>query len=611
MEIDIEIYSRSCCLLGVKSYDIDPLIQEKEEKAITINTYIQGMQDLLNVSDVVKIINYLISNKIKYELKSYVGLIIVKEYGVNPFDIYENLDDEKRISIDSFFDKTFKDAPYTSNEKILKLMDSIYSKTIARGVGSIILSDMLAYFKSHARQVHDIYKYFLQKPTASCLWVICQISEYYIESDSNSFSKMMHDYVSNANPLVLSAVAVIAKDFYQKLDFKEIIYCLIKRLKIFFDDPEYAVFVLNCIPLGYGLLKLEDEYDQKEDIIDLLQRGIDANNDIRKKLIIEMYSQITGKKKIDGFDLNFISQICTNMNSASEGKTIEYLDWILEWEIENGYAEHAWICIQNLLNRNRKFSMTEQLDFSFDAILRNLEFFLPVIYSDIYISSCVDSLGFQILNNCWNKKGKDRGTVDWNNGLTDDNIIYIAKKIFVSIFNAEFICRWFIFISQRGQWKPLDVLYNIFKLWVCRNYPMTVSREIKNYLEQSEHDTEKLREIAEICDSMLKKQEDIFKMKDFSPDNSRVIKYKIEMKKVQDMMLKKAEEKSSFFMLAKKVPIKYGIRFTSFQKREDEYIAQESEYMLNQVCIERPVLFDMDPLFFTDCINKAFEENKL
>ena len=66
------------------------------------------MKEKIKDFEVSGIISYLNSNRIKYILCRYIGLILVKEYAVNPFDIYESLVDYNYSSMEVFFRGTFE-----------------------------------------------------------------------------------------------------------------------------------------------------------------------------------------------------------------------------------------------------------------------------------------------------------------------------------------------------------------------------------------------------------------------------------------------------------------------------------------------------------------------
>ena len=610
MEINENIYNRACFLLGVNSCNT-VLIQEEEEKAEAIASYIHCMKEKIKDFEVSGIISYLNSNRIKYILCRYIGLILVKEYAVNPFDIYESLVDYNYYSMEAFFRGTFEYAPYVSNERLLEIIDRIYSKTLAHGIISPVLTDMVNYFKSNTRQLHELFVCLLQKPSHLCLWLICQKPEYLAEPDSESFSALMGEYARSENPLVLSAFALIAKevlyDLNLKFDFKEIVSVVISKFKKYFNDREYVDFISNCIPLAYCLVKYENGYD---DLISLLHIGIASEKIFREKLLIEMESRFYDWEGIGILDFNFALQICQNIDAQSEQKAVMDLDLIIEKEINTGNIKQAWQCICEFSTRNKKCDLEKMLNSSFSAIANRLEEFLPLIYGTIFNASSADSLGFKVLMDYKFINRKDVDSVDWTKGLTCENVIPIAKKIVVSILNADFVIGWFLSLFQNKELNSSTALYEIFETWVCRNYPVSVIREVEGFLEKTKCEDMRLRKTIENCEALMEKQDEVLQMKDFTPDHSRVIKYRIEEKRAIDTCLKKAEEDSPLLKLTTKIPIKYGNRFGSLQKEASKFKVNISEYMVNQSKYEPAFAFSDDPLFFSSCFNDAFKDIK-
>ena len=610
MDINSKVYDRACCLLDIGSCNMISLEQPEEEEATIISSYIHCMKDEVKDFEPSEIIRYLKNHREKYEIKRYVGLILVREYAVNPFDIYMRLiDGDDFYSMEAFFTGTFEYASYISNKSLLEIVDKIYSKTFASGTASPVLTDMLNYFKSNAKQLHEIFNYFLQNPSATCLWLICQRPELFAESDSESFTALMREYAISENPLVLSAVAVIAKnilyDLKLKFDFDAIVSSVVSKFQKYFNYQEYDTFILNCVPLVYCLLKHEEENIV---LADLLRQGIGSNKDMRSRLLEEMRPQFTAWKGLDTLEMSFLMQICQNIDATSEKGAIDNIDWILSEEIKKGNIQPAWLCMCELSKRNEEHDWERALESSFLAITDRLEEFLPLIYNAVFNSSSVGSIEFKVLS--YYRKQNDIFSVNWSIGITDENVISISKKIVISISWADFVIKWFLIILQNKALNCLDELYEIFATWVCRNYPVTVSREVKGFLEKTKCEDEKLREMVENCDDLMKKQDEILQKNDFTPDHSRAMKYQIEKKRALNMSLKKAEESSLFLMLATKVPIKYGNRFGSLRKDAGKYEIHDSGYNVNQYEYEPPLIFTLDPLLFGSCIIDAFKDSK-
>lgn len=611
MEIDLEIYDRACFLLGLCSCNNMPLILEKEEKVAEIVSFIQNIQEFIKGYNITSIISYLESIRVKYELRKYIGLILVKEFSVNPFDIYETSDKDKTFLMDTFFKDTFEYAPYTSNTKLLKIFGIIYSNTFARNVFSLLLPNMLNYFKANAMQLRDFFDFFLKNPSDMCLWTVCQVPEYFAKADSTSFCSMMFDYAASENPLVLSATALITKrvlyDYKLDIDLEDVISRVVCKLKEYFNESEYIVFSSNSTSLVYCLLRFESGFENLRGLFNLM---IDSNKNVRNHLVREIESICAKTEECNCLDMDLTRQICQNANAESECDTIGYLDMIFEREINSGRIGHSWLCMNGFLNKNKDCDLAKLFNSSFDVIFNGFENNLPMVYNDILAASSEDSIGFKILFSYWDNRKAEFDSVDWGHGLTDANVLIVAKKIIVSFFNAEFVVKWFIRILENKKTEQDNALYGVFEFWVCRNYPVIVSREIKNYFKEKGCDNEILRKIAEKNNTMMRKQEEILCMSDFAPNHSRTIKFQIEKEKVLKIAMKKAEGTSAFLKLAAKVPIKYGARFATIQKDAAKYVVHESEYMVNQFIIEPPVLFEEDPLFFNYCYNVAFKGNE-
>ena len=544
-------------------------------------------------------------------MKKYVGFILVKGFKVNPFDIYELLGNDKIFSLDSFFKGIFEYAPYTANVKLLNVFEKIFSNTFARNVFSPLLPDMLNYFNANVIQLMDLFEYFLKNPSDMCLWTVCQIPEYFAKADAKSFCSMMRDFAARENPLVLSAAALITKrvlcDCNLDLDLEDVISGVVCKLKEYFNNPEYIVFISNSTSLVYSLLRFESGFD---DLIGLFNLMIASNKNVRNYLVHEIESIKDKTKGCNCLDMDFVHQACRNVDAEAEQNTVDYLDLILVWMINSEKSEDAWVCMAEVLNKNKDCDLAKIFNSTVDVIFDELENFLPMIYEDILAASSNDSIGFKILSSYWNNRKDEFDSVNWMKGLTDASVLIIAKKIIVSCFFAEFVVKWFIHILENKKEEHDIALYEVFEFWVCRNYPVTVSREIKKYFEEKECDNEILQKIAEMNNNLLKKQEEILYMSDFAPNHSRAVKFQIEKEKVLKMSVKKAEELSPFLKLAAKVPIKYGARFATLHKDEAKYIVHESEYMVNQFIFETPVLFEEDQLFFNCCYNDAFKGNK-
>ena len=612
MSIDYEILERAKLLLFSDYDTTTSLCEQNEMVAHKVAAYIEKMNSsILPELKPVDVVDYLCAHNTDSECESYIGKILVQDYGVNPFELYAAIDKEKFWNIYHIFDDSFLDISYVSNECVINSVDNIYKIVSEDMMQGIIGSSLALCYKNRPSQLEELFITFQAKPTRSMMWFLCYSADHLASFDIELTNRYLISFIKSKQAILMYAGVQISKSLFKNHwdVIKQDVSVIINELKNAYNNTEFKEFTAAAVTFIYQVdCEFPKLYDN-DDLFDMTCRLIAPNSDLIKyHFAQEVFQKIHSEPlKYSSKDEKYISLLSGTKIDNNEG-LIDLIDMLISWEAKHNKTENAWRNIETFDSMNPKFKLRDSLNSVSHLILNKIEEFLPNIYQNIELASNRNSVGLQLIASFAFERTEHIRSVNWLVGIETVNILCIARKIFVTCINPEFVSHWGAVVLQEKITTAHSDYFNLYKELVCENYPMTAQKVIKQKINDEGFDSCELEMLQTFCSQIISERIRISQIRDFSPSQSRLLAYQTEQMKQNAELAKLGESKSIYFNLVSRSTLKYGVRSAFIQNEGDIRKLIESEYAHFEFSIEMPRLFISDPLFLYICTKEAFPE---
>ena len=198
MSIDYEILERAKLLLNSDNNTTASLCEQNEMIAHKVAAYIEKMNSSIPPELIpADVVDYLCEHNTDSECESYIGKILVQDYGVNPLKLYATIDKEKFWNIHHIFDDSFLDISDISNECVINSVDNIYRITSGDMMQGIIGSSLALCYKNRLSQLEELFITFQAKPTRSMMWFLCYSANHLASFDIELTNRYLISFIKN------------------------------------------------------------------------------------------------------------------------------------------------------------------------------------------------------------------------------------------------------------------------------------------------------------------------------------------------------------------------------------------------------------------------------
>lgn len=612
MSIDYEILERAKLLLNSDNNTTASLCEQNEMIAHKVAAYIEKMNSSIPPELIpADVVDYLCEHNTDSECESYIGKILVQDYGVNPLKLYATIDKEKFWNIHHIFDDSFLDISDISNECVINSVDNIYRITSGDMMQGIIGSSLALCYKNRPSQLEELFITFQAKPTRSMMWFLCYSANHLASFDIELTNRYLISFIKSKQAILMYAGVRISKNLLKNYwnVINQNVLVIINELNNTNNNPEFKEFIAVAVTFIYQVDCEFPEFYSNDSLFDIIFRLIKSNSDLIKYFLAqEVFRKIYSEPlKYSSKDEKYISLLSGTKIDNNKG-LIDQIDMLINWEVKHNKMENAWKNIEIFNSMNPKIKLRDSLDSVFHLILNKIEEFLPNIYQNIELASNRNSVGLQLIESFAFERTEHIRSVNWLVGIETVDILCIARKIFVTCVHPEFVTYWGAVVLQEKIATAHSDYFNLYKEWVCENYPMTAQKVIKQKISDEGFDSRELETLQTFCSQIISERTRISQIRDFSPSQSRLLAYQTEQMKQNAELSKLGESKSIFFNLVSRATLKYGVRSAFVQKQGDIRTLRESEYAHFEFSIEMPRLFISDPLFLYICTKEAFPE---
>ncbi len=610
MSIDFETLERAKSLLHSDN-NTTSLCEPNEALARQIAVYIEKMRSSISEFKPADVVGYLCEHNIDYECECYIGSILVQNYGINPFELYTTIDKDEFWNIHHIFDDSFEDIFHVSSKCVIIAVDNIYGIVSGDMAQGMIGSSMVSCYKNKPSQLEELFTAFQVEPTKSLMWFLCYATDYLASFNIELTNGYLVSFIKSKQAILMYAGVQISKNLFENYwdVIKQNLSIIINELDTANNSTEFKEFTAAAVAFIYQVDCTHPELYGSNRLFDMICGWITADSDLIKYFLAkEVFRKIYSEPlKCGSKEKKYISLLSDTVVANNKG-LINQIDMLIDWEIKHGKEKDAWKNIELFVSANPKIKLSDTLNSVSNLIINRIDAFLPNIYQNIEFASNRHSVGLQIIESFAFQRTESICSVNWLHGIDNTNVLNIARKIFVSCINPEFVCYWGAIILQGEVATEHSEYIKLYKELVCENYPMTAQEAIQQNVNEASNNNSELKTLLSFCLQITNERTRISQIKDFLPAHSRLIAYQAEQMKQNAEISKLGESKSVFLNLVSRVTLKYGVRSAFVQSDGNMRTLKESEYAHFELSIEMPRLFISDPLFFYACNKETFPE---
>lgn len=604
MSLNKDIIIRIEELLDSKTVSAVVLSENDEKKADDCKNKIDEYKNEIGSSDNInEIIDWFINHSNYYDLLPYLGIIMIKNHQLDPFEICKEISENDSWIFFNLFQFSFEYIDLVSNDRIIDLAKCLDSKKLLTLQTAAAIS---SYYKNKPTQLKELYdKYYVMKLPELNTIIQCS-SVYFLETDYIYINEYVANLLKSKNHNHIFCGLQILLDFIKtNWSFvKDKIELIKEQVDFQKNEAEYYGIKETICRIFYRVLIFYPEFDPKKELHQIICSIIKSDPNLPiQGFLREIYST-KDSADIVLFNQEYLSLLCNTKIETFRGN-LPVLDLILYSKLKNNMNEEFFHNISLFLNNNPNIRITEAFHTSSDYIIKNFNIYLPFIYKNISNSKGFNSFGRQlILSYALNNKNRIKA-VDWYNGLSGNNILRIAKVVFTLCIESKFNSCWGAILIQNNIENECKGFIDLYKSLVCRNYPQTTCKIIENIDDPNKE----LSKLLKYCKEIISTREKICKIKDFSPSAARLQKYQIKQNQNSNKIMKESQSKSIFLSIIGRTTMKYGARPAFLQYNDSIPTLSESEYSEFGLEFEIPRIFISDPIFYQLCIDEINQED--
>lgn len=610
MSIDFETLERAKSLLHCDN-NTTSLCESNEVLAHQIAAYIEKMYISIPELSPADVVEYLNERNVDYECESYIGNILVQDYSVNPFELYASIDKDKFWNIHHIFDDSFVDILHVSNECVIIAVDNIYGIVSGDMAQGMIGSSIASCYRNKPSQLEKLFITFQAEPTRPMMWFLCYAADYLASFNIQLTNSYLVSFIKSKQAIPMYAGVQISKNLFEDYwdVIKQNVSIIISELDNASNTTEFKEFTAVAVAFIYQVDCVHPELYDSNGLFDIICGWITPDSDLIKYFLAqEVFQKIHSEPpKYGSKEKKYISLLSGTVVDNNKG-LIDHIDMLIKWEMEHDKVKNAWRNIELFVSVNPKINLSDTLNSVCHLILNRIEEFLPNIYRNIESARNRHSVGLQVIISFAFQRTESIRSVNWLRGIENKNVLYIARKIFVSCINPEFVSYWGAVLLKGKVATERSDYIKLYKELVCENYPMTAQKVMQQNVNEGNYNNHELETLLSFCLHITNERARISQIKDFLPSHSRLIAYQAEQVKQNAELSKLGESKSVFLNLVSRVTLKYGVRSAFVQSDGDIQILKESEYAHFEWSVEMPRLFISDPLFLYACTKEAFLE---
>ena len=257
------------------------------------------------------VVDYLCEHNTDSECESYIGKILVQDYGVNPLKLYATIDKEKFWNIHHIFDDSFLDISDISNECVINSVDNIYRITSGDMMQGIIGSSLALCYKNRPSQLEELFITFQAKPTRSMMWFLCYSADHLASFDIELTNRYLISFIKSKQAILMYAGVQISKNLLKNYwnVINQNVSVIINELNNTNNNPEFKEFTAAAVAFIYQVDCEFPEFYSIDSLFDIICRLIKSNSDLIKYFLAqEVFRKIySGPLKYSSKDEKYIS----------------------------------------------------------------------------------------------------------------------------------------------------------------------------------------------------------------------------------------------------------------------------------------------------------------
>ena len=474
----------------------------------------------------------------------------------------------------------------------------------------MIGSAMAEYYKDRAPELKPLLDEYVRSRSKAILWFICYAFDYFADYNAKWAEDYLMDLLQSKNLELMSAGVALTKNIvttHWDIASRNINFICLELSRIDFSNSDFEDFAGQSVGLLYDVSWKQPEFADVEQLSEIVKKQVSQFLGFpRYVLALEIFRKIyKNPSAYNAYDAAYVAVLSKTPINNNKG-LIDYIDSLLEWGLDNLRPEIVWENISAFLEVNPKAELSKSLDSVCNTLMSRIQDFLPYIYSSIRNAKDRGAIGIQLIDAFAFHDEDTYALVKWEKGIVGNDVVTIAKKVFVSCLNAKFMCYWGTCLSQiLNEKHAYEEYLSLYQRLICDNYPGTALAAARNYSAVNKMFSE---DVIAYCESMSEQWKRASKIKDFAPSHSRMTAYRIEQAKLNAKIADDSQSKSALWNLVSHTNIKYGTRSAIVQRMGTAHLLKESDFMQFEWSIEMPKLFLADPLYHYQEIKSAFAE---